>query len=206
MPSSYKKCFEILQHNGTLFYGSVFKLEPKDYNIIEKLISWSIHDNSTADKLEINLNKGILLSGPVGCGKSSLMNLMRYLVLHRSPHIIKSCRDIAFEFEKNGFETVKKHASISHHPTTHIPYLKTYCFDDLGTEHALRHYGQECNIMAEIILSRYDLYIRNKMLTHFTTNFSADEIEKLYGARVRSRLREMCNLIAFPKDAPDKRR
>jgi len=60
--------------------------------------------------------------------------------------------------------------------------------------------------MAEIILSRYDLFIRHKMLTHFTTNLSADEIEKLYGARVRSRLREMCNLIAFPKDALDKRR
>lgn len=206
MPPSYKKCFQLIQNNGTLLYGSNFRLEPKDYHLIEKLITWSTRDNTTADKLEIDLNKGMLISGPVGCGKSSLMHLMRYLVLNMEPHIMKSCRDIAFEFEKKGFETVKKYASISHHQTTNKPYLKTYCFDDLGTEHALRHYGQECNIMAEIILSRYDLFIRNKMLTHFTTNLSADEIEKLYGARVRSRLREMCNLIAFPKDAPDKRR
>ncbi len=206
MPTSSKKCFQILKHNGVLFYGSNFKLEPKDNEIIEKLIAWSIRDKVAANKLKIDLNKGVLLSGPVGCGKSSLMNLLRYLVLNMSPHIIKSCRDIAFEFEKNGFETVRKYASISHHPTTHKPYLKTYCFDDLGTEHSLRHFGQECNIMAEIILSRYDLFIRNKMLTHFTTNLSADEIEKLYGPRVRSRLREMCNLIAFPKDAPDKRK
>ncbi len=32
------------------------------------------------------------------------------------------------------------------------------------------------------------------------------EIEKLYGSRVRSRLREMCNLIAFPKKTLGKRR
>lgn len=28
----------------------------------------------------------------------------------------------------------------------------------------------------------------------------------IYGSRVRSRLREMCNLIAFPKDALDKKK
>lgn len=41
--------------------------------------------------------------------------------------------------------------------------------------------------------------------THITTNLSATEIEAFYGNRVRSRLREMFNRIAFPKDAPAKR-
>ena len=51
--------------------------------------------------------------------------------------------------------------------------------------------------MAEILLSRYDLFI-SKTKTHITTNLSATEIEKKnYGNRVRSRLREMVNLIAF---------
>ena len=57
MPSSYKKCFQLLQYNGTLLYGSNFKLEPKDYHLIEKLIAWSTRDNATADKLKINLGK-----------------------------------------------------------------------------------------------------------------------------------------------------
>jgi DNA replication protein DnaC len=59
--------------------------------------------------------------------------------------------------------------------------------------------------MAEIILSRYDLFVAKKVQTHITTNLSASEIENAYGNRVRSRMRAMLNLIAFDKDTPDKR-
>ena len=59
--------------------------------------------------------------------------------------------------------------------------------------------------MGEILLSRYDLFVAKKIPTHLTTNLSASEIESLYGNRVRSRLREMVNLIAFDKSTPDKR-
>ncbi|MGV8830202.1 MAG: ATPase, partial [Breznakibacter sp.] len=83
---------------------------------------------------------------------------------------------------------------------------KIYCFDDLGTELTLKHFGQECNVMTEILSSRYEHYIHNDMITHITTNLNADEIEEVYGLRVRSRLRQMCNLIAFPPDTPDKRK
>ena len=65
--------------------------------------------------------------------------------------------------------------------------------------------GNECNVMAEILLSRYDIFISKKLQTHITTNLSATEIEKHYGNRVRSRLREMVNLIAYDKSTPDKR-
>jgi DNA replication protein DnaC len=44
------------------------------------------------------------------------------------------------------------------------------------------------------------------MLTHATTNLSASELEEIYGNRLRSRIREMFNLVAFDKDAKDKRR
>jgi DNA replication protein DnaC len=59
--------------------------------------------------------------------------------------------------------------------------------------------------MAEILLTRYDNFINNKTITHITTNLSASELEKYYGDRVRSRMRQMFNLIAFDKNSPDKR-
>jgi DNA replication protein DnaC len=73
-----------------------------------------------------------------------------------------------------------------------------YCFDDLGTEETKSHFGNKINVMAEIILNRYD----NKTamgweFTHVTTNLSADEIEQYYGSRVRSRFREMFNAITL---------
>ncbi len=43
------------------------------------------------------------------------------------------------------------------------------------------------------------------MITHATTNLSASELEEYYGNRVRSRMREMFNLISFESSAKDKR-
>ncbi len=47
------------------------------------------------------------------------------------------------------------------------------------------------------ILSRYDHFISQKMITHITTNLDSQDIEEVYGLRVRSRLREMCNVVCF---------
>ena len=70
----------------------------------------------------------------------------------------------------------------------------------------LKYFGNECNVMAEVILTRYDLFVSRKLITHITTNLAAGEIEKMYGNRLRSRIRELCNLIAFPTSASDKRK
>ena len=115
--------------------------------------------------------------------------------------ILKSCRDISFEFIKEGYSVIHKYSKQSF--KSEIP--KAYCFDDLGTENNLKYYGNECNVMAEILLSRYDLFISRHMITHLTTNLNSSEIEDIYGTRVRSRLREQFNLIAFDSNSKDKR-
>lgn len=64
--------------------------------------------------------------------------------------------------------------------------------------------------MGEILLSRYDAFTHpeqsRRTKTHLTTNLSASEIEQFYGNRIRSRLREPFNLIAFPNHTKDKRK
>jgi hypothetical protein len=83
---------------------------------------------------------------------------------------------------------------------------KIYCFDDLGAEQSLKYYGNECNVMGEVLFTRYDLFISQDMITNATTNLSAGDIENVYGKRVSSTLREIFNLIAFASSAPDKRK
>lgn len=82
---------------------------------------------------------------------------------------------------------------------------KLYCFDDLGTENHLKFYDVECNVMAEILLSRYDQFCIQGLQTHLTTNLTSMDIEEQYGKRVRSRMREMFNLLAFDAGSRDKR-
>jgi DNA replication protein DnaC len=198
---NYPEIISWLQTKGVELYGNHFKIQESDHPIIIKLIAYFLEDEITASKFEIDLTKGILLSGPVGCGKTCLMALMRYISQPNKKFFLKTCRDISFEFIKDGYEVIHRY---SHGHNTRAEH-KNYSFDDLGTEKNLKYFGNECNVMAEIILSRYDIFISKKIYTNITTNLSASEIETAYGNRVRSRLRNMLNLIAFDKTTKDKR-
>lgn len=196
----YQEIILRLEKKGIELYGSQFKIYEKDHAIIHKLMAYFLKDDIACFQLNIDLNKGIMLSGPVGIGKTSLMNLMKILTSAEHKFYIKPCRDISYEFIQDGYEVIQKYSKGKLYPDP-----KTICFDDLGTENNIKYYGNECNVMAEILLSRYDLFIAKKITTHITTNLSATEIEFTYGNRVRSRLRSMINLIAFDKTTKDKR-
>jgi energy-coupling factor transporter ATP-binding protein EcfA2 len=190
-----------LEKKGTELYGNQFKIIESDYPILHKLIAYFLKDEQACSQLNIDLEKGILLTGPIGCGKTTLINLMKFLTPSEHKFIVKPCRDISFEFIQDGYQIIHKYSKGKLYQSE----PRTYCFDDLGTENNLKYFGNECNVIAEILLNRYDLFIAKKLKTHLTTNLSATEIETQYGNRVRSRLRSMLNLIAFDKTAPDKR-
>ena len=198
---SYPEIIAWLEKKGVELYGKKFKVLETDHEIIYKLIAYFLKDEQACYQFNIDLEKGILLSGPIGCGKTSLMNLMKYLAKTEHKFSVKPCRDISFEFIQDGYEVVHRYSKGKLYQSE----PRNYCFDDLGTENNLKYFGNECNVMAEILLSRYDLFISKRLQTHITTNLSASEIEKNYGNRVRSRLREVVNLIAYDKSTLDKR-
>lgn len=198
----YPKIMKLLEQRGKEQFGQKFQFCKEDHPTILRLLAYFLKDDAMCSKSEISLQKGILLSGPVGCGKTTLMKLMQWAAHKESKFIMKTCRDISFEFIQDGYEVIHRYSKGKLYEHSY----KNYCFDDLGVENNLKYYGNECNIMGEIIISRYDLLASRKLITHFTTNFSASEIEKQYGNRVRSRLRELCNLIAFDTNVGDKRK
>lgn len=190
----FDKMLIYLNAKGKLLFGKKFKIFEEDRDMLFKLCNYYIKDEANCKKLSIDINKGILLSGPVGCGKTSLMKLLRHIVPHQKPYEVIPTRNITFAFNNIGYAIIENYGD-----------QQFYCFDDLGVEPTGRHFGKDCNVMGEIILSRYDLFISQKIKTHATTNLNAQELEERYGNRVRSRMRQLFNLVAFDKNVKDKR-
>ncbi|MDG5492911.1 ATPase [Psychroserpens sp. SPM9] len=190
----FKKILIYLDAKGKLLFGKNFKIYEEDEVVLYKLCIYFIRDIDACAKLNIDPNKGILLSGPVGCGKTSLMKLLRHIVPHQKSYELIPARNITFAFNNIGYKTIQEYGNSNF-----------YCFDDLGVETTGRHFGKDCNVMGEILLSRYDLFLQRKIRTHATTNLNAQELEERYGSRVRSRMRQLFNLIAFDKETIDKR-
>ncbi|MEE9361643.1 MAG: ATPase [Cellulophaga sp.] len=191
----YDKMLLYLDAKGKLLFGKNFKIYEEDREIVYKLCLYFIQDKEACSKFGIDVDKGLLLSGPVGCGKTSLIKLLKHLVPHRKPYEVIPTRNIVFGFNHIGYKIIEDYGN-----------TLFFCFDDLGVEPMGRHYGKDCNVMGEILLSRYDLFIKHKLKTHGTTNLNAQELEERYGKRVRSRMRELFNLIAFDKGSLDKRK
>lgn len=186
-----------LDAKGKSLFGNHFKIYDEDLAIIRKLCHYFIKDREYCQKNDIDIHKGILLSGPVGCGKTTLMKLLRYIVPMQRPYEVIPARNVTFSFNHLGFKTVEDYGN-----------SKSYCFDDLGVEPMGRFYGKDLNVMGEVLLSRYELFLdtKQKIKTHATTNLGADELEEHYGHRVRSRMRELFNLMAFDERVIDKRK
>ena len=193
----FPKILIYLNAKGKLLFGEKFKIYAEDRDIILKLSSYFIKDKKSCQKSGIDVEKGLLLSGPVGCGKTSLMKLLRHLVPLQRPYEMIPCRNVTFSFNHLGYKTIEDYGN-----------TKFYCFDDLGVEPPGRFYGKDCNVMGEVLLSRHELFLQTnqKVKTHATTNLNAEELEDRYGTRVRSRMRELFNLVAFEEGAIDKRK
>jgi len=197
----FHKCIDFIDYRGKEHYGNTFRINILDIPTIRKLLIYMIKDQNTAIKEQIDLSKGILLSGPIGCGKTSIMHLIRPFASPLSEYKIKTCREISFEFAKNGFDAINKYTLKQNYQSR----LSGYCFDDLGSEQQIKHFGNDCNVMAEVLITRYEQFVENNSITHLTSNLSASEIELLYGNRLRSRMRNMFNLISFNINSNDKR-
>lgn len=192
----WRKTCAYINEQGKALFGSKFQLNREDWPVIRKLIVYHVRDEEWCAKEGLDLNKGILLTGPIGCGKTSMMHLFQLLSYRMMRYRVLSTRSVAFEFQEEGYSVINRYGR--------KPF--PICLDDLGLEQNIKHYGNECNTMGEILLHRYELFRNEDIVTHATTNLNSAELEKLYGNRVRSRMREMFNLISFAESCQDKRK
>lgn len=189
-----------------------FSFDPQSLKVYTSLIMYFFYDEGF-EKLtpNYNLNKGILIRGNVGVGKTLCLRVIcDYLRLigYKENYTIHCVADLVQDYFLHGEESLQKHENHSFKSGSNgfMDYNQpfTRCYDDLGMEpKEIIHFGNKRNLMADILLKRYDMFITHKMKTIVSTNYNPNEIEKHYGNRIRSRMREMFNDIVFEGD--DKR-
>lgn len=145
-----------------------------------------------------SLDKGILLLGNIGNGKTTVMKIFQANMNHSFR--VVNMLDVSFDYKMNGEEGVRTYnGNYKRSPNMFGGTDYGYCFDDIGTEEIpARHYGESKNIFAEILQVRYN----NQNLvpfnsTHATTNKTETELLDIYGSRAYDRMKEMFNLIVF---------
>lgn len=183
-----------------------FELNEFNQDIVSLLAAYFSQDE-LFEKSGYSLKKGILLVGPVGCGKTTIMKA--FSLNTTNPYKIVTARNIASEYTdkiEGGDHTIQKYSKLSPaYPQQNFGFDHLgQCFDDIGTETSKKHFGNEIDVIGEIIYNRYDARLHAQ--THFTANMTADDIEQAYGSRIKSRLREMCNFITFDVNSPDFRK
>lgn len=215
----WDKITQPIEHPSFTFYQHIqrlkadgFKIDKYNHDVIRLLCLYFAGDSDFEGAQEgFSLDKGLLLFGNVGCGKTSLIKFFQ--VNQVNSFIMVSCRSVAADYANAGPQESKRF--IDYYSGLVRPTVSQnlfghrelgLCFDDLGTEGDKKNFGNELNVMEEVLTNRYDKLQELKGLTHVTTNLTASEIEERYGTRLKSRMREMFNMLTFPEDAPDRRK
>lgn len=197
---------DMVLKKGDQRYGK-FVLDEYNSEVIHHLSLYFSNDKQFEAIYGANsLKKGIMLFGDVGCGKTALMSLFQENSF-RSFALV-NCSKIAGDYTEQGTAVLDKYSSLIQCSRPDLTFGQKFlgcCFDDLGTEENKKHYGNQSNVMADLILARYANNFQLQGQTHFTTNLSVKEIGELYGSRVESRLGEIVNCIYF-ENAPDRRK
>lgn len=182
-----------------------FVVDAQNKDQVKGFVAWISGDLQTLSELGLSPQKGLMLRGNVGSGKSILFRIWDDLIKGDdsrffSKMVFTSCEKVAKQYAKGGDAFIERYGELavrydvsSTHPDKHSRYVVS--FDDLGNEEAKNHYGNFKEVMVDVINHRYDWMVEMGLHTHLTTNLTWQEIADRYGARVESRLRQMCNVL-----------
>lgn len=189
---------------GSELIKSVGKSLFSDFDLQEKIIAEiypKIYNNFLQFFDEKNTSKGIAVIGDIGVGKSVCMRVMQKIFKDTSAKFVyKRAKDITDLLDEYSLSEIK---AMYGSGLSYNLYI-----DDIGLgSPTTNNYGNITNVIAEILLDRYEVYKSSGLKTHFSSNkpTSLDKIKypniitlkDMYGDRVMDRVYEMCNIYLW---------
>lgn len=183
----------------TKISGRAFEYNEHNIPVLKCLTQYFTNDlafyQCTKDLPEIfknrtSLNKGILLIGGYGSGKSTIVTAFQRVGFPGKEFRSKTCPDLAENW--NGKDK--------------IYFTDNWYFDEFGHETQSQFAKKDAApVMSKIIEERYyRRHFHSNSSTGFTimtTNLTMDEITEKYGSRLADRIRDMFNVVLLLGDS-----
>ena len=176
--------------------GGEFVIDKDNRFLYENMVRWANGDSFKCinpERKEIidgDITKGLFVAGNTGSGKTWAMEVLSLYCGFRQL-VFKSHNSIKMLVFQN--IRTDKVCEIYSETGLYSEFVEkeTICFQDLTDEPAESLFmGNREQVMRRILSSRGD---KTGLITHFTSNVPLMGVEKIYGDRVVSRMRKMCN-------------
>jgi DNA replication protein DnaC len=145
-----------------------------------------------ADALTVGSKFGLLMCGSCGNGKTTCINAIRELIvwLKQADYLPDSQPGLVIHSAKD----LARLAGSNEDKFRQTCYLPMLAIDDIGEEpREVVSYGNVHNPIIDLLERRY----ADQLPTFATTNLTPDGVSKKYGERIRDRLFEMFDVLAF---------
>lgn len=206
MSTIFKTPREAILYAGSKFKDGFNLDDPTRLDVYRKAF-YCLTGSDAATNLGIKPNKGILLVGNIGVGKTLMMRVLQRLFKDTERRFrwveVSELSDLirAKAWGDDTILTIKEMYGQSLKMDLYI--------DDIGFENVDLHlYNNHVNVVAELLEDRYKLFQKEGFRTHLSTNLRTSgvevtaagltqSIESLYGDRILDRIKEMTNLIRW---------
>lgn len=193
-PFEYEQYLQLLIQSANNIFEkrrekTTFIVDKYNEKVIQQLYLYLRID----ERFEGDLQKGIMLMGKYGCGKSIILESIveMYNTIIRELHIQRPL--LKFIKSTDLLETLKE-------KSIKLFVLQPLVIDEFGREpKQIMDFGNLRSPVIELLCERYD----NGAWTHGTTNFTFDTLygENQYGRMTGDRLKSMFNFIELKGDS-----
>ena len=197
-----KPYLEFKEYNFTQRFSSMekiagvvcpgFELTEHNRNLYENGVRYMAGDPES----KFPLNKGLLLFGPPGTGKSlffKIMNLLNSGTKGQNGFTTIAINQMIDGIAKNGLNYFSQAGITFPNHVYGFDSSKKHLFlDDLClSSDSVNYFGNTIDLVFNFIQRRYIAYTDNSILTHITTNLKPNLFKEHYGEAVFSRMNQM---------------